>query len=379
MKASLRLVIFFGLVSLFADMTYEGARSIMGPYLAVLGASGAIVGIVAGLGEFVGYTVRLLSGYVSDKTKAYWSFTIIGYCINLIAVPALALAGYWPMAASLLILERFGKAIRTPARDAMLSFATKELGRGWGFGLHEAMDQCGAILGPLIISTVLFFGGSYREGYAILLLPALCALIVLFATWRKYPNPIVLEKEVIRSPTGKLPKQYWIYIAGVSLVAAGYVDFALIAFHFEKTRIVTEAWIPILFCIAMAADGVAALVCGKLFDRWGMVVLAASLLFSSLFALFIFTHNVYLILIGTILWGIGLGAQESVMRAVVALLSPIHLRGTAYGLLNFWFGLFWFLGSALMGLLYDHSIPYLIAFSIGCHLVAVPIIYSIKT
>jgi len=188
-SSALRFVILIGVVSLFADMTYEGARSITGPYFALLGASGTIVGVVAGFGELIGYGLRLVSGYVSDRTGRYWSITFFGYLMNMLAVPLLALAGSWQLAAILIIAERAGKAIRNPPRDAMLSHATKEMGRGWGFGLHEALDQIGAVLGPLIVTAVLYFKGSYRTGFAVLLIPALLALSVLLVTRLFYPRP----------------------------------------------------------------------------------------------------------------------------------------------------------------------------------------------
>jgi sugar phosphate permease len=190
---AIKFVILLGIVSLFADITYEGARSITGQYLAMLGASGAVVGFVSGFGELIGYGMRYFSGLISDKTQRYWLLTLIGYTLNLIAVPLLALAGNWPVAAALIILERFGKSIRTPPRDAMLSFATKETGRGWGFGLHEALDQVGAILGPLVVSAILYFKGSYQTSFILLFIPALCALSVLGAAMFLYPRPQDLE------------------------------------------------------------------------------------------------------------------------------------------------------------------------------------------
>ncbi len=192
---ALRFVVLLGVVSLFADMTYEGARSTTGPYLAGLGASGLAVGLVAGQGELIGYALRLVSGYVADRTGRYWAVTILGYVLNLIAVPLLALADRWEVAAGLMIAERVGKAIRTPSRDAMLSHATQEVGHGWGFGLHEALDQAGAVLGPLVVAAVLWSGAGYRAGFGILLIPALLALGVLTAAWWQYPHPRELESE----------------------------------------------------------------------------------------------------------------------------------------------------------------------------------------
>lgn len=369
-------VILLGVVSLFGDMTYEGARSISGQYLAVLGASGTIVGIVAGFGELLGYSFRLVSGYISDKTGKYWLMTIIGYFLNLFAVPLLALAGNWPLAASLMILERFGKAIRSPSKDAMLSYATKEVGRGWGFGLHEAMDQIGAITGPLIVSCILYYKGSFQTSFAVLLIPAICAMSVLIVARMLYPRPQDLEIATIHQEN--FTKKYWLYIIAISCVAAGYVDFPLIAFHFHKVDLISNVWIPIFFSIAMASAGIAALVCGHFYDKIGFSVLIVVTAIASLFAPLVFIGGFYLSLIGMILWGIGIGAQESIMRAAVANMTQMNKRGTAYGIFNIWFGIFWFLGSALMGYLYDVSLISLIVFSLAIQLTAIPILVAVK-
>jgi MFS family permease len=377
-KKAIQFIILMGIVSLFADMTYEGARSITGPYLALLGASGTIVGVVAGFGELIGYGVRLISGYLSDKTGKYWTITFIGYIINLLAVPLLALAGNWPLAATLMIAERFGKAIRNPARDAMLSYATKQTGRGWGFGLHEALDQIGAISGPLIVASVLYYQGSYPMSFGMLLIPALFALIILTAARLLHPNPEHLEVENPELAPQGLSKSYWIYVIAVSLIAAGYVDFPLIAYHFEQSRVVSDVWTPIFYAIAMGVDGIAALILGRLFDKKGLSVLIIATFLSALFAPLVFLDGFNAALAGMILWGLGMGAQESIMRAVVANLVNIHRRATAYGMLNIWFGIFWFLGSALMGYLYDISIPALIIFSVITQVAAIPFFLTVK-
>lgn len=377
-RTAMTFVILLGIVSLFADMTYEGARSITGQYLVVLGASGTVVGVVSGLGELIGYGLRLISGYVSDKTGKYWLLTFVGYTINLLAVPLLALAGNWPLAAALIIMERLGKSLRSPAKDAMLSYASKEIGRGWGFGLHEAMDQIGAILGPLFVSCVLYYQGTYQMSFGLLLIPALCALSVLTCARFLYPRPQDLEIEVPGIRHEHFTKKFWLYIVAISCVAAGYVDFPLIAFHFKKAESISDVWIPILFSISMAADGISALVCGRFFDRKGLSVLIFVTGLASLFAPLVFIDGFYFALVGVILWGIGLGAQESIMRAVVANLVLMNKRGTAYGILNVWFGISWFLGSALMGFLYDVSLPSLIIFSLAIQWVSIPIFLAVK-
>jgi MFS family permease len=359
-------------------MTYEGARSITGPYLAILGASATAVGIVAGFGELIGYALRLVSGYISDRTGKYWTVTLFGYFINLLAVPLLALAGSWEVAAFLMIMERMGKAIRNPSRDAMLSHATQSIGRGWGFGLHEAMDQIGAILGPLIVATVLYLNGGYRISFAILLVPALLALAVLLVARALYPRPRDLEAATVELKTKGFSRIFWLYLAAVSLIAAGYVDFPLISYHFEKLSIVSKIWIPVFYAVAMGVDALSALFFGRLFDRVGLSILIVVSLLSSLFAPLVFLGGFYLALIGMALWGVGMGAQESIMRAAIAGMVPMDKRSTAYGIFNAVFGLFWFLGSALMGILYDVSVPSLIVFSIVMQLGSIPFFILIR-
>ncbi|MGI6285573.1 MFS transporter [Neomoorella humiferrea] len=370
-QKAFKFIILLGIVSLFSDMTYEGARSITGPFLAVLGASGAVVGFVAGLGELLGYGVRLISGYLSDRTGKYWPITILGYILNLFAVPLLALAGNWQLAAILMITERVGKAIRTPARDAMLSHATSEVGRGWGFGLHEAMDQIGAIAGPLIVALVLYLRGDYQTGFAVLFIPAFLAITVLVVARFLYPTPRDLEATQA-IPGGKgLPKTFWLYLAAVAFIAAGYVDYPLIAYHLGKGSLVSSNLIPILYAIAMGADALAALIFGYLYDRIGIYVLAIAALVSSMFAPLVFFGGFAMALVGMVIWGIGMGAQESVLRAAVANMISIDRRGTAYGVFNTVYGIFWFAGSALMGMLYDFSAGYVVAFSVATQLFSV--------
>ena len=376
-KDAWKFIILLGVVSLLADVTYEGARSITGPYLALLGASATVVGVVSGFGELVGYVLRFFSGYLSDKTRHYWTITIIGYTVNLLAVPLLALAGSWEIAAVLLIMERLGKAIRTPARDVMLSHATSRVGSGWGFGVHEAMDQTGAILGPLIVAVVLVLNGTYKTGFALLLVPALLALAVLALSRFLYPHPHDLELSQPQIGTG-FKKIYWVYIAAVGLIAAGFADFPLIAFHFQKDAVVSAAMIPVFYAVAMGVDALAALVFGRLFDRIGVSAMILVAVLSALFAPFVFLGGFYTALVGMALWGVSMGAQESIMRAAVANMSSVERRGTAYGVFNTVYGVLWFAGSAVMGMLYDISITYLVAFSVVMQLSSIPLLVFVR-
>lgn len=229
-----RFVVLIGIVSLFADATYEAARSVTGPFLGLLGATGTVVGLVAGFGELIGYGVRLASGYLGDRTQRYWPITLWGYALSMLAVPLLALAGRWEVAAAFVVAERLGKAIRTPSRDVLLSHAAALTGRGWALGLHEALDQIGAVAGPLLVGAVLYAGRGYRVAFAVLALPALLTLVALTVTRWLYPLPAAFEPPAAAPTESRFPRAFWLYVASVACLAAGFADFPLIAFHAKK-------------------------------------------------------------------------------------------------------------------------------------------------
>jgi len=256
-SSAFRFVVTLGIVNLFADMTYEGGSSINGPFLGMLGASAATIGVISGIGEFLGYALRAVAGYISDKTGKYWLVTFLGYGINLFSVPALALAGNWPLAAGLVIAERVGRAIRKPSVEAMLSYTTGSLGKGWVYALNTALDQIGATLGPLLIAGALLLKGTHRTGYAILLVPTSLALAALVVAQRFFPQPSRLQAGPTTRPKG-FTTAYWLYMLAGACMAAG-LSFELISYHFAKTEVVPEEWIPVLFALAMATDAAASL------------------------------------------------------------------------------------------------------------------------
>jgi MFS family permease len=371
-KSALWFVIFLGVVSLCADATYEGARSITGAYLGSLGASGAVVGLVAGFGELIGYGLRIAIGFLSDRTRQYWRITTLGYAINTAVVPLLALTGTWQAAAGLMIAERTGKAIRTPPRDVLLSHAAMQVGRGFGFGLHEAMDQIGAVAGPLMVATMLTWQLGYRGGFAILIIPAILGLVVLLVVQRLYPNPNDFEPVTADLDTTGLPRLFWLYLGAIALIAAGFADFPLIAFHLQQTGVESTSQIALLYALAMGVDAIAALAFGRWFDRVGLWSLVLAVAMSLFFAPLVFSGSFSWAIVGMVLWGIGMGAQESIMKAVVTGIVPLQRRGSAFGIFNTGYGLAWFAGSVLMGVLYDYSRGTLILVSMALQLAAIP-------
>ncbi|HZP16411.1 MAG TPA: MFS transporter [Terriglobales bacterium] len=374
-----RFVIFLGVVSFFADMTYEGARSITGPFLQSLGASATVVGIVAGFGELVAYGLRLFSGRIADRTGEYWPITICGYMLNLLSVPLLTFAASWPVASLLIILERTGKAVRNPARDAMLSYAASETGRGWGFGLHKALDQSGALLGPLMVALLLLLHhGVFRAAFAWLALPAVLALATLFAARSQYRNPRELEKTRTHEDHGFSAGGVWFYTVTVGLLAAAYTDFPLIAFHLSRRHLFSSSSVPLLYSLGMGAEAITALIFGHLLDRAGFWTTIAGTVIGLLFAPLVFLGGKGLVIAGMLVWGLGLGLQESAMRAVLGSMVAPERRASAYGAFDTLYGIFWFAGSALMGALYDRSLMALVWFSAGCQALAVVLLLRFR-
>jgi MFS family permease len=376
-RTAYQFIIIMGTVSLFGDITYEGARSVAGPFLYTLGANAAVVGLVAGLGEFLGYALRLLSGYWADKSGRYWVFVFIGYGL-ILAIPLLALAGIWQVAAVFIIAERMGKAIRAPARDTILSYATKLVGRGWGFGIHEAMDQIGAVIGPLAISAVFFLQGGYRTGFGMMIIPALMTVGMLAVARRKVPAPEQLEQayhKVVSDRGGKLPSAFWLYTIFAFLSVAGFANFQLLAYHFAVKSIVSPAQIPLLYAVAMGVDAIVALAIGKAYDRVGLVSLIALPLLTIPIPFLGFSGSYALALGGICLWGAVMGIQETIMRAAIADLTPVKRRGFAYGVFNAAYGGAWFAGGLMIGLLYEHSIFWVICFAVMMQVIALPFVF----
>jgi predicted MFS family arabinose efflux permease len=373
-RSALHFVVIIGIANFFADFTYEGARAIMGPFLGSLGASAAIVGFVAGFGELMGYGLRSVSGYFADKSHRHWAFAFLGYAVNMLAVPALALSGRWPVAASLVVAERVGRGIRKPTVEAMLSYAGRSIGAGWVFGLNEALDQAGATVGPLLVALILYLNGGFRTGFGVLLIPALLCLATLVAARSLHPRPHELEEGAGHTlATTNLTRAYWIYLAAGSLIAAGFADFALIGFHFHKTNTVPANLIPVFYAVAMASSALASIPLGRLFDRFGPNISLFAFVISAVAAPFVFLGSFAFALMGMIFWGIGMSAQGSLFQAMLTDVIPPQKRSTAFGLFDTGYGVAWFVGSAVMGLLYDKSIVAVALFSLILQLAALPV------
>lgn len=389
---AMTFIILFGIVSLFSDMTHEGASSIRGAYLALLGASAGTIGFISGLGELIGYSMRYVFGKITDRTKKYWPMVIFGYILDILAVPALALVGErgWIAAAILLVIQRMGKAIKKPAKDTIMSFAASQEGVGKSFGIQEMLDQIGAFLGPVFLYLVMLFKTDgttfeiYRTAFAFLVIPGFITILLLFITKREFPNPEAFEPEAKKEEAFVMKKSFIYYIVGISFFAFGFMDYALVIMHISKNftglggsyetfRLISEETLPLLYAGAMLVDAVAALIFGHIYDKKGVRALVISTIISAPFSLFIFGFKSEVaILFGLVLWGIGMGAQESILKAAVTSMVPKKNRATGYGIFECSFGIFWFLGSWILGVIYSKSLPLMIGLSIFAQVLAIP-------
>lgn len=374
-RTAVRFIVLLGIVSLFADMTYEGAHSILGPFLSDLGASATQVGLIAGIGEMLAASLRFFSGRLADRTRAYWTIALAGYGLNIIVVPALAFVGSWQAAALLVAAERAGKSLRGPARDVLLSEATDVVGHGFGFGVHAAFDQAGAVIGPLMMAAAVAQLNHFGPAFLRLGLPAVAAVIALLIARRVRPVQAVPPPS--KGPQA-LPRVFWVYVAAAGVLAAGFLDFPLMAYHFQKTRLVAPAAIPLLYAVAMAVTGLSALLYGWLFDRWGILVLVAGIGISLLTLPLGFLGGRPGAVAAAICWGAGLGVQDASLRAGIAQVVSMNKRGSAFGSFNAIYGVMWFGGSAVMGLLYDHSLAGLVAFGVVAQLAAAVMFFVLR-
>lgn len=375
----LRFVLAFGLVSMMADFVYEGARSVIGPYLATFGASAAVVGLVTGAGEAVALVFRMVTGRISDRTGRHWALSIAGYAITVISVPLLAVAGPLWSAVTLIVSERFGKAVRTPARDTMLAQAGTSIGRGWAFAIHEALDQTGALAGPLLVALVLALTGHYQLGFAVLALPGIACLVLLARLRASAPVPGAFDPEARPRPSkagaqrigvGGFSARFWNYTGFTALSVTGYATFAVLSYHLQVRHVLPMAEIPVVYAVAMAAAALAGLGSGWAYDRIGLRGLVILPVLSAAVPFLSFSVAPTLVFIGAVVWGAAMGLHESTMRAAVADLVPPERRGTGYGTFTAVYGAAWLAGSAAIGALYGYSIHAVIVFTVVVEAVA---------
>ncbi|MCP8309161.1 MAG: MFS transporter [archaeon] len=380
-KAAYMAILLLGIVSLMGDVVYEGSRGIIPDYFNFLGAPALIVGLIMGLGEFLGYAIRLVSGILADATKAYWLFIFVGYGL-IAAVPLIAFSWSWELVALLILVERFGKALRSPPRDTVLSVVSKGIGSGKAFGIHEFLDQIGAILGPLIVvALMLYTKNDYSNVFKFMIIPYFVLLLVLSYTYKSTRYQTYAEKR-IEEKQG-LTRPFYIYTVAVTLNTIGLIHISLILFKAsEILQPVHQQWIvPVLYLVVQGVDAPIALISGYVYDRAGVKVLIMPFIFSTLPPILALLSNQLLMLIfASVVFGLVLGMQESIYRAAVADLSPLSSRGKAYGLFNTAYGLGFLASGTIYGSFMDYRIPIIavVGFALLTQIIAIFLLLNVK-
>jgi MFS family permease len=380
-----RAVVGFGVVSLAADMVYEGARSVTGPLLGSLGATALVVGLVTGAGEAVALVLRLFSGSLADRSGRYWALTLVGYALTAVCVPLLAITPFLGgaglvVACGLVLAERTGKAVRSPAKSALLARAAAQVGLGRGLGVHKALDQIGAFAGPLVVAGVAALTGALWPGLAVLAVPGAVALLLLVVVRRRMggddapaPPGAALAPTADDLPAARrvpLPAPFWLFAASAAATTAGLVTFGVISFHLTRDAVVGVAVVPVVYAGAMAAGAVAALATGWLYERLaGRILLALPLLVTAV-PLLAFADRALVAVLGVLVWGAAVGVQDSTVKALVADLVPAGRRATAYGAFAAVQGGAAVLGGGTAGWLYAGSLPALVAVVAATQVVA---------
>ncbi len=361
-----RAVAGLGVVSLAGDMVYEGARSITGPFLASLGATALVVGLVTGAGEAMALVLRLLSGPLADRTHRYWAFTITGYAMTALSVPLMAVSPFLggsglAVACALVLVERTGKAVRSPSKTALLAFAAGAVGRGRGFAVHKALDQVGAFAGPLLVAGVVTVTAATWAGLAVLAVPGAVAMAVLLFVRARVPDMSVYDPQgaesvraagVITEPT-VLPGRFYLFATSSAASTLGLMTFGVISFHLVDADLVAPALVPVIYAVAMLTAAAAALVTGFAYDRWSAkVLLVLPFLVVTVPALAL-ADRLWVAVVGVAVWGGAAGVQESTVKALVADLVPARRLATAYGVFAAFEGAAALLGGGLAGALYS--------------------------
>ena len=363
-KKILLTFVFLGLVSLFADMTYEGARGVSGAYLRVLEGTALVAGAVT-VGEFLGYLMRFFSGYLADKLRSsgiLWGLTVAGYLINLVAVPALALAGRWEVALALFLVERLGKGLRAPARDVILSEVVEGIGRGKGFGFHEVMDQVGAFSGPLLVMFVLSTSGEdYRLAFSVLAVPALVSLTFLFMAYVTYPKVRSVSSKKVLVSKG-LGRKFNLFSISLALMTTGYLAWSLVSYHMKEYGLVSDPEISLMYALAMGVDAIVAFPVGYFYDKAGLKTLIITPVLASLIPVLLLSNTKTTTYLAAAVWGAVMSIYETNMRAAIPDLVEPSRRALAYGTYGLIYGSAWMLGGVLAGAIYTLNPSYLIPY-----------------
>lgn len=367
-------------------MAHAGSKGIYGAYLSYIGASAAAIGFVSGLAQFTAHAFGLLTGYIADKRHNYWSMTFVGYLFCVITIPALALTSThgWIIASVFIVLERIGKAFWQPSRNTLISFASSQIGQGKAFSIQGFLNKMGACLGPLMLFVVLLIKSDvplmhrYHLCFLFLGIPAVVSLFIILFAKRRFSHPEKFEAEIPANDPGlKSSKIYLLFTLGIFCFGMGMFDFPLITMHLSKISSIRTQYLPLFFSGAMLISSFASLYFGRLFDKIKLMSLVLSTLISCSFAFFVFGESkVWLLILGICIWGIGIGAMETILKSTITLLVGKENRTKGFGVINVFWGISLFAGSWTCGILYDLSTRWLVLFSFAMQLSAALFFYA---
>ncbi len=395
LSPAVKVILIFGVISMLGDIVYETARSANGQYLSLLDISATQVGIVFGIGEFIGYVLRLVAGLISDRRGRHWTFIFLGYGM-LLVVPVMGLTMNWNLLIVLILMERIGKALRSPAKDTILSGVAENqtVGIGFAFGIQEALDQIGAFAGPLIFTLVFYLTGrngvvEYQLGYKSLVVPFAILMIFLIYVYRKVKHDNLISTAVRSEYHHENHKPlFWIYTAFTFFCTLGFVNFATIGYHLKASNLMLDGTITLVYSIAMIVDAFTALLVGKYYDRLkiktgsrtgGILILIAIPVITVTLPILTLSKSGILIVMGMVAFGIVMGTHETIMRSAISDITPYQKRGSGYGVFNSSYGLALLCGAALMGLLYDMNMSgIIIAFTCMVELVAIGLYFIMR-
>ncbi|MGB3341752.1 MAG: MFS transporter [bacterium] len=345
-------IFILGLVSLFTDLSSQMVYPLVPEFLISIGASKAIIGMIEGVAESTASLFRTIFGRLSDKLKKRKLFIFLGYGLSALSKPFLYLANVWTVVLGVRFSDRMGKAIRTPARDALISTSVDPSEKGKAFGLHRAMDRIGAIGGPILAMLVLsLFSDNVRLVFLLSVIPGILALFfVRFAkeTSIEQHGDVPIKRNSLRNAS------FIIFLVSNIIFTLGNSSNAFLILRAREAGL-TIIMIPVIWVVYNISCTISSPIFGSLSDRIGRkpIIITSFLFYSFVYFLFGITKNLLMIWVLFAAYGIYYGLSAGVFRAYIADLVEPKNRATAYGIFNTGIGLALLPASLIMGALWD--------------------------
>ena len=368
-----RNVLSLGMVSLFTDLSSQMVYPLIPTFLAVLGVSPAILGLIEGIAESTASLFRTVFGRMSDKLQNRKIFIIFGYGLSAISRPFFYIASHWTTIMAIRFSDRIGKAARTPSRDALISTSIHPSIKGKAFGFHRAMDRIGAIGGPLLAMLVLYLLrdtmselNALKTTFLISVIPGLIALIFIKFVKETKAITKVMEK---KKKTAMLNAPFILFLVANAFFALGNSSNAFLILKAQEVNI-TIFLIPILWVVYNIVCTISSPILGSLSDTVGRkpIIVISFIYYAIIYVLFGFANQAWMVWALFAAYGIFYGLSDGILRAYVADIVEEENRATAYGVLNTVIGIFLLPASVLMGLVwtqFNSQIAFITAAGLG--------------